>query len=290
MRGERVCQLPPGKRMQTTMNLLRMFARNPEPVAKFVDGRVGYAMGDIHGRADLLDAMLAEIERRAVADAREAGPPILLFLGDYIDRGPDSARVLDLLVSGRPSICERRYIRGNHEQAMIAFMAEPFANRRWLVHGGAETMLSYGLKPPPLVGGTDEDWIVAGDSLAAALPPEHLAFLRELERYVVLGSYLFVHAGVEVSKPLEEQSDADLYWSRVRWLNNKRRFTHKVVHGHTPAERPYIDDRRVGLDTGAYASGVLTAARFEGEEVSFFAVSSNENRHEAPAGAKKSKF
>src|SRR5262249_27113123 len=163
---------------------------------------------------------------------------------DYVDRGPDARGVIDLLLSGRPHNCERRYLRGNHEQAMAAFMAEPLANRRWLLHGGAETMLSYGVKPPALAGAPDGAGLAGGEALARSVPEEHLAFLSALERYVVLGDYAFVHAGVEVSKPLEEQSDNDLYWSRQRWLNDRRRYSHKVVHGHTPVEKPHLDHRR----------------------------------------------
>lgn len=267
-----------------------MFARR-RAAAKFLDGRVGYAVGDIHGCADLLDLMLNEIETRARDDVREAGPPILIFLGDYVDRGPDSKGVINLLLSGRPSNCERRYLRGNHEQAMVAFMADAATNRRWLVHGGAETMLSYGVKPPSFSMSSDADWAAASASLTQVVPPEHVAFLNSLERYIVLGDYAFVHAGVEVTKTLEEQTDDELYWSRERWIGAKRRFSHKVVHGHTPTEQPHHDERRVGVDTGAYASGVLTAARFEGEAVTFFNVSSGRKGSRPPGTkAKKSMF
>lgn len=255
------------------MNLLRIFARPSGPAARFVDGRVGYAVGDIHGCADLLEAMIANIEERAAGDTRAGGPPILIFLGDYVDRGPDSTGVLELLLSGRPANCERRYLRGNHEQAMVAFMDDPAPNRRWLIHGGAETMLSYGVQPPSLLGASDEELATAGATLKACVPPAHLAFLDGLERYVELGDYAFVHAGVDAELPLAEQTDEVLYWTRARFIADKRRFSHRIVHGHTPTERPYIDDRRIGVDTGAYASGTLTSARFEGEAVSFFGVS-----------------
>lgn len=261
------------------MDFFRLFARPRAPAARFLDGRVGYAVGDIHGRADLLGPLIERIEERAAQDMREAGPPIVIFLGDYVDRGPDSAGVIDLLLSGRPANCKRRYLRGNHEQALIAFMNNPVANRRWLLHGGAETMKSYGLQPPALVGTSDQDWAAAAEALKARVPSAHMDFLNGLERYVVLGDYVFVHAGVDVDRSLEQQTDQVLYWTRERFITNTRRFSHKVVHGHTPSEKPYVDDRRIGIDTGAYASGTLTAARFEDEMVTFIAVASSPGQH-----------
>jgi serine/threonine protein phosphatase 1 len=186
--------------------------------------------------------------------------------------------VIDLLLQGRPLGYERRFLRGNHEQSMLAFLAEPAGNRAWLLQGGAETLMSYGVQPPPPIGAADEEWAAVAHALAERVPPEHLDFLTGLERYVTLGDYAFVHAGVDANRPLEEQSDRDLYWIRDRFIANRRRFSHCVVHGHTPAERPYADRRRVGVDTGAYASGVLTAARFEGARVSFLSVSDRSSR------------
>jgi serine/threonine protein phosphatase 1 len=255
------------------MKFSNPFARRPQPwdqpPAKFVDARVGYAVGDIHGRADLLAQMLELLEGRAEADRREGGAPIVVFLGDYVDRGPQSARVIDLLLQGRPSGYERRYLKGNHEQAMLAFLDEPMAGREWIAHGGLETLVSYGVKPVPFIGASDEIWFEAAQSLKQKLPAPHLEFLLGLERFVVLGDYAFVHAGVNTSKPLEEQKDRDLLWIRDKFLNDQTPYPHRIVHGHTPAARPYIDHRRVGIDTGAYASGRLTAARFEGDSVSF---------------------
>jgi serine/threonine protein phosphatase 1 len=197
-----------------------------------------------------------------------------VFLGDYVDRGPDSAAVIDLLVAGRPRGFARRFLRGNHEQAMLGFMEAPPENRAWVKHGGAETLVSYGVQPPSPVGALDEDLVAAAARLKAVLPPAHLDFLNNLERYVELGGYAFVHAGIDPARPLNEQTDRDLFWIRDPFLTGKRGFSHRIVHGHTPEERPFADLRRVGVDTGAYASGVLSAARFEGEAVSFLSVSS----------------
>ncbi len=255
------------------MNLLRMFDRpQARAAARFEEGRVGYAVGDIHGRADLLALMIERLEDRAEIDTRPGGPPIVIFLGDYVDRGPESDKVLDLLLSGRPRGFERRFLRGNHEQIMQAFMADPMSARAWILQGGAETLIAYGVNPPAPMTANENEWQAAAEALRTAVPPTHVAFLDSLERYITLGDYAFVHAGVDAGRPLDQQTDEDLYWVRERFLASKRPFSHRVVHGHTPVDKPYADDRRIAVDTGAYASGTLTAARFEGEDVSFVSV------------------
>lgn len=250
-----------------------MFERAPPPAARFPDGRVGFAVGDIHGRADLLTEMMTLLEERAEEERRNGNEPVVVFLGDYVDRGPNSAGVIELLLSGRPSGFRRHYLRGNHEQSMLDFMEAPLENRAWLLQGGAETLVAYGVQPPPSVGAQDEDWVAVASALKERVPQAHLDFLNGLERYVAYGDYAFVHAGVDAARTLEEQTDEDLYWIRDRFIASRRRFSHRVVHGHTPVDRPYADERRIAVDTGAYASGTLTAARFEGTEVAFLSVS-----------------
>jgi serine/threonine protein phosphatase 1 len=253
--------------------MLRLFERAPPPAARFPEGRVGYAVGDVHGRVDLLHMLITQLEERAVQDTGAAGPPVVIFLGDYVDRGPSSKAVIDLLLTGRPLGCEVRYLRGNHEQLMLAFMDNPIANRGWVLQGGAETMLSYGVQPPRLIDRDEAVWLAAAEELRAKIPQAHHDFFARLERYIALGDYAFVHAGVDPARTLEDQTDEDLYWSRERFIASKRRFSHRVVHGHTPVDRPYADERRIAVDTGAYATGTLTAARFEGEAVDFVPVS-----------------
>lgn len=242
------------------------------PPATFVSGRVGYAIGDVHGRLDLLVELLTVLESRVASEVRDGVQPVVVFLGDYVDRGPNSAGVIDLLLKGAPLGYERRFLKGNHEQSMLGFMEAPLENRAWVLQGGAETLRSYGVMPPPPVGAREEDWIRVAQELKANVPLAHLEFLNSLERYLVFGDFAFVHAGVDHARTLEEQTDADLYWSRQRFLASKKRFSHVVVHGHTPADRPYMDDRRIGVDTGAYASGMLSAARFEGTDVTFLSA------------------
>ena len=257
------------------MNLARLFQSRPPTAANFWPKRVGYAVGDIHGRADLLSEMIALLERRADQERREAGDPIVIFLGDYVDRGPHAAGVLDLLIAGRPEGYERRFLKGNHEEMMLAFMDAPLQNRSWITQGGAETLLAYGVTPPSPLDLAHDVWFKAAEDLKAAVPAPHMAFLGGLERYVVAEDYVFVHAGVNLARSIEQQTDEDLYWSREKFLNSRKRFPLRVVHGHTPADLPFADERRIGLDTGAYATGVLTAARFEGDGVRFLSVTAS---------------
>lgn len=246
--------------------------RKREEAAAFPDGRVGYAVGDIHGCADLLAALLTRLEEGLLPISRE--PPVIIFLGDYVDRGPDSRGVIDLLLSGRPYGFERRFLRGNHEQAMERFLRDPLGGRAWLSHGGLETLASYGVQPPAI--GAAEAILAAAAALRQTMPEAHLTFLRRLDSYCLIGDYAFVHAGVDPEKSLAEQDDADLLWIRDRFLTSPKSFSHKVVHGHTPVAKPYLDHRRIGLDTGAYVTGILSAARFEGANVEIIQIDRRE--------------
>ncbi len=240
-----------------------------EPRWSFGDGRVGYAVGDVHGRADLLKLMIGRIE----TDIRQtkAADPVIIFLGDYIDRGPCSRDVVDCLMRDIPAGVERRVLRGNHEAAMSYFLEEPWKGRAWLAHGGTHTLLSYGVAPPSAGAGKAAHERTA-EVLRAAMGSRHLRFLENLERCAIYGDYLFAHAGVDPRLPLHRQQDADFYWIRERFLKCDAKFSHRVVHGHTPTAAPHVDERRVGVDTGAYFSGRLTAARIERSEVSFIEV------------------
>lgn len=237
---------------------------------RFAAGRVGFAIGDVHGRADLLERMLERISD--LSQRAGAGRPIVIFLGDYIDRGPESRAVVDLILGPRLAHCELRCLKGNHEAAMLDFLEQPLKHRAWLGHGGLETLVSYGVYPLPSLGARSADIEAAAASLRRAMPPSHRAFFAGLERYVVYGDYAFVHAGVDAERPLDAQSDSDLFWSRQRFLESDKAASHVIVHGHTPCAEPYRDQRRIGLDTGAYFSGRLSAVELEGEGVSFITV------------------
>lgn len=234
-------------------------------------GLVVMAVGDIHGRADLAALMLERIEREAHAVSGEGRQMRAVFLGDYVDRGPQSREVLELLTGWSPKGIVRHFLRGNHEQSLMSFLDAPLAQRAWLSHGGAETLLSYGVRPPSLGAGAARLEAVR-DELRAAMPSAHLDFLNGLRDHVILGDYLFVHAGVDPRKGLSRQSVRDLLWIRDRFLHDAAIYDYCVVHGHTPAHAPHIDARRIGVDTGAYASGTLCAVRLEGLYVRFETV------------------
>lgn len=225
-------------------------------------GQVVWAIGDIHGRVDLLRALVPAIWAD-FAD-RPSARRTLVFLGDYIDRGPTSKAVLETLadLSDMADI-ETVFLSGNHEDRMLAFMDEPEQGPRWCEFGGRETLRSYEIEPPQ----QDDDveaWQETSRDLKFRMPRRHQNLLRRLQLSASIGDYFFAHAGARPGVLLEEQSDHDLMWIRNAFLNSPETFDQVVVHGHTPAEDHHSDHRRIGIDTGAYASGRLTALRLEG--------------------------
>lgn len=263
---------------ETLAGLLRGFTKSferssskpaspPRTDARIPAGRRVYAIGDVHGRADLLKRLLDDLN----ADARRgeySGKPILIFLGDYVDRGFQSKDVLNILLGKTVSSFETYFLKGNHEQAMLQFLEDPTIGPRWAEYGGAETLVSYGVQPPRSRTNLDE-WIRASADLRQAMPAEHIQFLQTLELSVRIGDYVFVHAGMKPGVPLDQQEEHDILWIRDEFINDRRPFEAVIVHGHTPLQKPYRDGRRIGLDTGAYLTGKLTAARFEHDVVQF---------------------
>ncbi len=244
-------------------------ARSGAP-AQAPPGRRVYAVGDVHGRADLLTRLLQDI-RADLSQGTYEGRPILVFLGDYVDRGFQSKQVINILLGEMLSPFETYFLTGNHAAAMLQFLGDPSIGPRWVEYGGAETLVSYGVQPPR-TRTSAEEWSRASEELHDALPHEHLEFLKNLDLSVRIGDYLFVHAGARPGVPLEEQAEHDLLWIREEFLKDRRLFDAVIVHGHTPAAEPYRDGRRIGIDTGAYLSGRLTAARFEHEQVEFIST------------------
>ena len=221
-----------------------------------------YAVGDIHGRADLLSLALRGINtdcRRRPADR-----PITVFIGDYIDRGPDSRAVLDLLLRWREDN-EAVFIRGNHERFLPKFLADSRTLDAWRQNGGLETLLSYGLKPT--INPDRHEQVRLADELADALPRQHRDFLESLDLCFSCGEYLFVHAGIRPGVPIQEQTEDDLLWIREEFLAHEQPFERFVVHGHTPVKVPDLRSNRINIDTGAFATGCLTCIVIEGSGI-----------------------
>ena len=231
------------------------------------EGQLLYAVGDIHGRLDLLEALLGQIVEDAGAsegvDRRD-----LVFLGDYVDRGPESSGVVEKLLTGLPSGFNTHFLKGNHEAILFDFLEEAWRLEHWLMNGGAATMRSYGVDTERLarLAAPPELW---QQTFAEALPETHLRFFKSLRLSVAIGDYLFVHAGIKPGVPLEAQSEADLIWIREPFLSHAAPFGKIVVHGHTPGTAPVTRPNRIGIDTGAVFSGRLTALRLQDDSRKF---------------------
>lgn len=240
------------------------------PPARVPPGRRVYAIGDIHGRADLLVRLL-EMLREDARHGEFTGPPILVCLGDYVDRGFQSREVIDILLSDAMSPFESYFLKGNHEDAMLRFLNDASIGPRWGQFGGVETLVSYGVQPPR-TRNSIEDWSRASRELRRAMPADHLHFLSSLDLTFRIGDYLFVHAGVRPGVALDQQTESDMLWIREEFITGRKPLGAVIVHGHSPSSSPHRDSRRIGIDTAAYISGRLTAARFENDAVDFIAT------------------
>ena len=242
--------------------------RRGQPVSpRAPAGRRIYVIGDIHGRADLL----RQIHDIILADAAGIGRTQLavVYLGDYIDRGLESRQVLDLLLSQPLPGFEEIRLLGNHEQAMLDFLEDSGIGPAWLYYGGAATLYSYGINALARTPEGAERFDHLSSELAQALPPRHLGLLRDLELFHVEGDYLFVHAGIRPGVPIERQQREDLLYIRDDFLNYSDSHGHIVVHGHTITSGPDVRPNRIGIDTGAFATGRLTCLVLDGAERRF---------------------
>lgn len=211
-----------------------------------------YAIGDVHGRDDLLARLLPMIEKdRALAPQRRA---LLVFLGDYVDRGLQSRQVIERLATQNFAGFETVFLRGNHEAAMLDFLRSPDEGAGWYAFGGTATLQSYGVPPRGGPGAFAE----TAQRLAAALPARHREFLGQSLLWHRVGDVVFVHAGIERGVPLSEQREEVLLWVREPFLSDPAADGLLVVHGHTITRAPEVRSNRVGIDTGAYATGKLT--------------------------------
>jgi serine/threonine protein phosphatase 1 len=242
-----------------------------------------YAIGDIHGRLDLLDDALARIE--ADNEGRGQAQVVIVFLGDLIDRGPSSAQVIERARTYRRPGFRTVFINGNHEEVLLRLLrGESQFLKDWLKFGGAECARSYGISSTALKR-TDPDRAV--EVLREKIPKPDQEFLESFVDTFRIGTYLFVHAGVRPGVPLPEQKQSDLRWIRQPFLDNEDDHGFIVVHGHTIANQIDVRGNRIGLDTGAYRTGVLTAMGLEGRERWFLQTepksSAGENSPEQPS-------
>ncbi|KJV10474.1 hypothetical protein VZ95_04650 [Elstera litoralis] len=230
-------------------------------------GALIYAIGDIHGCARELDSLHEQIAADAAHRMGARHRPVtLVYVGDYVDRGPDSAGVIERLLGPAPiGGAERIYLRGNHEDAMLAFLEDAEAGAEWLDYGGLETLKSYGVNP----GGGALWRQKLSEGLAAKLPAPHRQFLTSLRDRWSYGGYGFVHAGIRPGLAWDAQKTDDLLWIREPFLSSRTRFDRKIVHGHTITEMPDVRPNRIGIDTGAFHSGILTALVIDGAMEAF---------------------
>jgi serine/threonine protein phosphatase 1 len=237
----------------------RRRATAPEPTIP--TGQRVYAVGDIHGCADLLGDVVALIE----ADDAARGPAetSIVFLGDLVDRGPDTAGVIDRLIALAESRPRVRFLLGNHEEVFLgALEGEPKALRLFCRIGGRETVLSYGMDASEYERLDYEELV---HRLEQLVPSAHRDFFGRFEDVIEIGDYAFVHAGVRPDMPLQQQRTGDLRWIRDPFLDHRTRLEKMIVHGHTITEGIETRPHRIGIDTGAYTTGRLTALGLEGD-------------------------
>lgn len=226
-------------------------------------GERAYVIGDVHGRRDLLEVLIKAIEQDI--DTAEEVRSSVIFLGDLIDRGPDSKGVIDLARTWT-DYRAIRFLMGNHEEMFLDSFKDLEVLRHFLKHGGRETIMSYGVTRKQFNSLTVEE---LQDLIKKLVPKEHRHFIKRFEDKIEMGDYLFVHAGINPKRPMAEQRSRDMRWIREPFLNNTDRHSHMIVHGHTILEE--IDERpnRIGIDTGAYRFGKLTALVLEGDSRRF---------------------
>jgi serine/threonine protein phosphatase 1 len=221
-----------------------------------------YAIGDVHGRADLLAQMFAAIDATLISHPVKR--PIQVLLGDYIDRGPQSRDVIETLIARRrrhTMVC----LKGNHESIAVQFLHDPSVLSEWRKVGGVNTLLSYGIQSS---GGDDpkrQQEIAA--AFRHALPPSHRGFMQSLILSFTCGDFFFTHAGVRPGVPLTEQTEQDLLWIREDFLLHEEDFGKIIVHGHTPAKAADVRPNRINIDTGAFTTGRLTCLVLQGDQM-----------------------
>ena len=237
--------------------------------ASFLDRGRLYAVGDIHGRSDLLERMIAAIA--ADLENNPVSERLTVTLGDYIDRGSDSRGVIERLITN-PFPSDFIALKGNHEVILEKFLQDPSVADEWRRFGALETLSSYGVAVTAMMVGKGYEQAAAG--LAAAVPQTHLQFIASLRSSFALAKHFFCHAGVRPGVALEQQVEDDLLWIREPFLTSRADFGKIVVHGHTPTEKPEVRSNRINVDTGAYMTNVLTCAVLDAGPIRFLSVRS----------------
>jgi serine/threonine protein phosphatase 1 len=232
-----------------------------------------YAIGDLHGRVDLL-LRLHEMIRDDALAVPATVRKILVYLGDYVDRGLQSRELIDTLLDRPLAGFERVYLRGNHDQHFLDFLDNPENGGSWLKYGGDATIYSYGVRiPDDLSPAKRMEYI--RDQLLMVVPERHLTFLSQTDLACEIGDFLFVHAGIQPHRPLEEQRAEDLLWIRDEFLESDSDFGRIVVHGHTVSNAPEVRINRIGIDTGACYSNNLTCLVLEGSAKRFISTATS---------------
>lgn len=233
-----------------------------DPAEAPADTRV-YVVGDIHGRVDLLTRLHDRIREDVATSTKNRN--VIVYLGDYVDRGETSKTVIDLFLDEPLDGFERVFLKGNHEEMMLGFLDNAPVGAMWLFNGGDATVYSYGVRmeSPSTV---DHRYFEMQQALREKVPDRHLSFLRGLALYHIEGDYLFVHAGIQPGVPIESQSSENLLWIREEFITSRADHGHCVVHGHTIFQQPDIRPNRIGIDTGAYFTNVLSCLVLEGTE------------------------
>ncbi len=240
----------------------QLFKKNIAPAPFLpIDTRI-YCIGDIHGRHDLLLTLTEKIKHDAVDFS---GQIVMVYLGDFIDRGLCTKEVIDFIIGDEQAGIDYVYLRGNHEQTLLDFLQEDSVGRSWLTYGGQATLASYGVAIAKIPT-KREDFLDIQRQLRNNLPDAHYRFLVGTRLSYLMGTYFFVHGGINPRYPLAKQSSEDMLWIRDEFTTFKKPFEKIIVHGHTVTDQAELLTNRIGIDTGAYASGVLTCLVLEADQ------------------------
>lgn len=241
----------------------------PKPTSGLPPEHTIYAIGDIHGRIDLLVRLMKLIKTDAVQNPQKT--KTLVFLGDYVDRGVDTKGVIEYLINNLPANMEKVFLRGNHDDAMLRFLkGETEHAQDWLMLGGTATLVSYGVNP--FRTSIMKDLKQLRKAVLERVPESHRRFLEETVIDYACGDYYFVHAGVRPGVPLDRQTEKDRMWIRHDFLGSSADFGKTVVHGHSILPEPDVQPNRIGIDTGAYATGTLTCLVLQDKTHRFLAT------------------